>query len=138
MVAMPSFVDRPTIRFFEADQQRVVYHMWYLAYFEDARNAMLAERGASLRSLHADGLDLQIVHYELDWLGPVRYEDALAVVVEVATIGTTSFTLSYTAVVGEAPAVTGRAVYVVVRRGEGQTVPVPEALRAALRAGEAA
>ena len=135
---MPSFVHRPTIRFFEADQQRVVYHMWYLAYFEDARNAMLAERGASLRSLHTEGLDLQIVHYELDWLGPVRYEDDLAVVVEVPTIGTTSFTLSYTAVVGEAPAVTARAVYVVVRRGEGQTVPVPDVLRAALRAGEAA
>jgi len=135
---MTRFVHRPTIRFFEADQQRVVYHMWYLAYFEDARNAMLGERGASLRSLHTSGLDLQIVHYELDWLGPVRYEDDLAIVVEVSTIGTTSFTLSYTAVVGEAAAVTSRAVYVVVRRGEGQTVPVPQSLRAALRAGEAA
>jgi len=43
--AMPSFVHRPTIRFFEADQQRVVYHMWYLAYFEDARNAMPPSAG---------------------------------------------------------------------------------------------
>ena len=135
---MPSYVHRPTIRFFEADQQRVVYHMWYLAYFEDARNAMLAECGVSLRALHSDGLDLQIVHYELDWLGPVRYEDDLAIAVEVPTIGRTSFTLGYTALVSEQPAVTGQAVYVVVRRGEGQTVPVPEALRTALRVGEAA
>ena len=30
------------VRFLEVDQQGVVFHMWYLAYFEDARNAFLA------------------------------------------------------------------------------------------------
>ena len=51
---MSSFQHRPTIRFFEADQQQVVYHMWYLAYFEDARNEMLAD-GRDVVAFHQGG-----------------------------------------------------------------------------------
>ena len=129
---MSRHLHKPTIRFFEVDQQRVVYHMWYLAYFEDARNDLLSRRGMPLRSLHESGLDLQVVHYELDWSRPVRWEDDLVIAVEVGAIGTTSFRLNYAAMVRGQRTVTGQAVYVVINRSQGQTAPVPEQLRRVL------
>ncbi|HEY9474755.1 MAG TPA: thioesterase family protein [Mycobacteriales bacterium] len=129
---MVRHLHRPTIRFFEADQQRVVYHMWYFAYFEDARNDMLERNGLSLRSLLESGYDLQVVHFELDLLGAVRWEDELVIAVDVDRVGTTSFTLRYEALVNGLRQVTGRVVYVVVSRGEGHKTPVPEELRRVL------
>ena len=129
---MSRHLHKPTIRFFEADQQRVVYHMWYFAYFEDARNDLLSQRGMPLRSLHESGLDLQVVHYEMDWSRPVRWEDDLVIAVEVGAIGTTSFRLNYEALVQQQRAVTAQAVYVVIHRSLGQTAPVPEQLRRVL------
>ncbi|HEY9389754.1 MAG TPA: thioesterase family protein [Mycobacteriales bacterium] len=129
---MSRHLHRPTIRFFEADQQRVVYHMWYFAYFEDARNDMLARNGLSLRSLLDRGYDLQVVHFELDLLGAVRWEDELVVGVDVERIGTTSFTLGYEALVNGRRQVTGRVVYVVVSRGAGHKTPIPDELRKVL------
>jgi acyl-CoA thioester hydrolase len=131
---MPGHVHRPTIRFFEVDQQRVVYHMWYLAYFEDARNEMLAKRGLPLRSLQGLGLDLQVVHYELDWLGPVRWEDELRIVTDVANVRNTSFRLRFQAMVGERQAAVGESVYVVIDSVRGCPTQIPGPLRAALGA----
>lgn len=116
------------MRFFEVDQQKVVYHMWYLAYFEDARNAMLAERGLPLRGLQKMGLDLQIVHYELDWRAPVRWEDRLQILVDVVRIGNTSFRLRYEATAGERSAVVGEATYVVIDCESGRPARVPDRL----------
>lgn len=125
---MSGYVYRPTIRFFEADQQRVVYHMWYLAYFEDARNELLASRGLSLRALQRLGFDLQVVHYDLDWLGPVRWEDELEIVASVVKVGNTSFRMGFAATVADREAVVAEAVYVVVDRANGSPVPMPKAL----------
>jgi acyl-CoA thioester hydrolase len=135
---MSSYRHRPTIRFFEADQQQVVYHMWYLAYFEDARNEMLAEGGMSLRFIQESGLDLQVVHYDLDWALPVRWGDDLVIDVDTAEVGTSSFRLTYEASVEGRRAVAGEAVYVVVG-GAGQgAVPIPDRLRRVLSPGRAA
>ena len=135
---MSSFRHRPTIRFFEADQQQVVYHMWYLAYFEDARNEMLSEGGMSLRSIQEAGLDLQVVHYDLDWSLPVRWGDDLVIDVDTVAVGTSSFRLTYEASVAGRRAVSGEAVYVVVAGMGGGARPIPERLRQLLSAGRAA
>ena len=129
---MVRYTHRPTIRFFEVDQQRVVYHMWYLAYFEDARNAMFTHHGMSLRELNNRGHDVQIVHYSLDWVGPVRWGDDLTVSVQVDSLGTSSFTLRYEAAGADGKAVTASAVYVAVRRDLPGTVPIPPDLLTAL------
>ena len=135
---MSSFQHRPTIRFFEADQQQVVYHMWYLAYFEDARNEMLAAGGMSLRSIKEAGLDLQVVHYDLDWSRPVKWGDDLVIDVDTVAVGTSSFRLAYGASVAGQQAVSGEAVYVVIAGDGGGARPIPEQLRQLLSAGRAA
>lgn len=126
------FVYRPRVRFFEVDQQRVIYHMWYLAYFEDARNALLDARGIPLRALQAGGHDLQVVHYELDWAGPIGWDDDVEIVVEDLRRRTRSFAVGYSAWSGGVRAVSATAVYAVTDMTSRRAVPIPAELGRAL------
>lgn len=132
-----AFEYRPRVRFFEVDQQRVVYHMWYLAYFEDARNALLEDRGMSLRQLQVDGFDLQVVHYDIDWKAPIGWSDRLSIVVSDIACRSTSFTVEYRAQADEVIGVAATAVYVVIDPSSGRARPIPAPLRAALEGSNA-
>src|ERR671922_7578 len=61
------------VRYLEADQQGVVFNMWYLAYFDDAMAAFLAHGGLTYPDLMAAGWDVQLVHTDLGQ--PVRLVD---------------------------------------------------------------
>jgi acyl-CoA thioester hydrolase len=120
------------VRYLEADQQGVVFNMWYLAYFDDAMTGLLAHGGLSYPDLMAQGWDVMLVHTELDWLGPLRWGEPAAIDVELARVGTTSFTLAFVARSGDRVACRGETVYVTVETEDWTKVPVPEVLLAAL------
>jgi acyl-CoA thioester hydrolase len=50
---------RHQVRYFETDQQGVVFNMWYLGYFDEAMTAFLAEGGVAYADLLASGFDVQ-------------------------------------------------------------------------------
>ena len=127
----------PTVRFFEVDQQRVVYHMWYHAYFEDGRNELLVLLGASLSEIQRQGLDLQVVAFELEWLGPVRWGDQLCIGVEITKVGGSSLGIRYSASVGGDCRVKGEATYVLVSGTTARATPWPADLRESLASGGA-
>lgn len=127
------FAVSTSVRYLEADQQGVVFHMWYLAYFEDARNAFLAAIGVPLHELLELGCDLQVVHTQIDWQGSVHWGDEVQVTVAVARVGTTSFTLAFDAVVHGTILVTAQTVYVTINAA-GTKRGLPEQLRHALAA----
>ncbi len=120
------------IRYFEADQQGVVFNMWYLAYFEDARNALLERAGFSLTQLLASGHDIQVVRTEISWRGAVRWGDAVEVVAAVAALGRTSVTFDFAVRRTGEDVVSGRTVYVIVAADGSGKRPLPDALRHAL------
>ena len=120
------------VRYLEADQQGVVFNMWYLAYFDDAFAGLLAHGGLSYPDLMAQGWDVQLVHTELDWTGPVRWGDPLQIDVALARVGTTSFALRFAARVGDQAACTAETVYVAVETTGWTKVPVPPVLLDAL------
>ena len=121
-----------TVRYLEVDQQRVVFNMWYLAYFDDAMTGFLAARKAPYDDLFAAGLDVQLVHAEIDWTGGLGFGADAAIAVETDRIGRTSFTLRYTALRAGTPVATGRTVYVVVATDGSGKREVPGWLRDAL------
>ena len=127
-----AFSHRVDVRYLEADQQGVVFNMWYLAYFDDAMTALLAHGGLPYQQLIDAGWDVQLVHTELDWVGPLRWGEPAEVDVALARLGTTSFTLQFTVRSGERPACTGETVYVCVETEGWAPVPVPDVLRDAL------
>jgi len=120
------------VRYLEADQQGVVFNMWYLAYFDDAFAGLLAHGGLTYTDLMAQGWDVQLVHTELDWTGPVRWGDPVEIDVALARVGTTSFALQFVTRVGDRVACTAETVYVAVETTGWTKVPVPDVLRQAL------
>ena len=120
------------VRYLEADQQGVVFNMWYLAYFDDAFAGLLAHGGLTYTDLMAQGWDVQLVHTELDWTGPLRWGEPAEIDVSLARVGTTSFALRFAVRVGDRPVCTAETVYVAVATTDWTKVPVPDVLRDAL------
>ncbi len=124
-------------RYAEIDQQGVVFNGHYLTWFDEACTGLFDHLRVSYADLIADGLDMQVVHSEIDFRAPVRWQESVRVAVRCERIGTTSFTLGFT-VLGtdtsgdEQPRVCGRNVYVVVSTDDWAKRPVPERVRTAL------
>jgi acyl-CoA thioester hydrolase len=132
MARAEPFVHPIAVRYLEVDRQGVVFNMWYLAYLDDAMTAFLAASGLPYGDLLAAGFDVQLVHTELDWRGPLGFGDEAAVHVVVSHIGRTSFTLDFEVVSSDRTVVNARTVYVAVRTDEPGTCVLPPALRDAL------
>lgn len=123
-------------RYAEVDQQGVVFNAHYLTWFDEACTGFLDHVGIGYPELIGSGLDMHVVHAELDYLLPVRWRDAVRVTVTCERVGATSLTLAFSvlrrAADDEAVAVRGRNVYVVVSTADWEKRPLPDELRAAL------
>ena len=82
-------------RYAEVDQQGVVFNGHYLTWFDEACTGFLDHLGVTYPGLIASGHDIQVVHSEIDFKGPVRWRDSVRVEVDCERIGSTSFTLGF-------------------------------------------
>lgn len=82
---MPSFTHTETIRvrYGETDQMGVVWHGNYIAYFEVARTAALRVLGHSYRAMEESGVMMPVVEVGVTYQHPARFDDLLAVTVEI-------------------------------------------------------
>jgi acyl-CoA thioester hydrolase len=127
------FEHRVAVRYLEVDRQGVVFNMWYLAYFDDAMTALLADRGMPYQHLLDAGLDVQVVHTEMDWTGSVRWQEDVRVSVRATNVGTTSFSLSFEVRANGSSVCVGETVYVVVSTDGSGKQAIPPGLRRALQ-----
>lgn len=67
------------VRFQEVDALGMVWHGHYLTYCEEGRNAFGRARGFAYRDLLANGYVAPLVHVELDYLKPARFDQRLRV-----------------------------------------------------------
>ena len=124
-------------RYAEVDQQGVVFNGHFLTWFDEASTAYFDHVGVPITEFIAWGLDVQVVHAEIDFLAPVRWRDAVRVQTDCEAVGTTSFTLRFDVVRRgddgmDVTAVRGRNVYVVVSSDDWAKREVPAGLRQAL------
>ena len=63
----------------DTDQMGVVYYGNYLTLFERARNELMRACGYTYRECEADGVMLPVVHAEVDYRHPAKYDDLLVV-----------------------------------------------------------
>jgi len=63
----------------DTDQMGVVYYGNYLTIFERARNELMRACGYTYRECEAEGWMLPVVHAEVDYRRPARYDDLLEV-----------------------------------------------------------
>ena len=116
------------VRYFEVDQQGVVFNMWYLGYLDEAFGAFVTRNGITWEQVFDTGVDVQLVHTELDWSGSLRWGDEVSVRVELDSFGRTSFTMRFIVSNGAAgaPVLTATTVYVCVATdGSGSREPTP-------------
>lgn len=130
---MPApFRHRVDVRYYEVDQQGVVFNAWYLAWFDEAMMAFLEARGLPYAKMLGSGHDVMLVRTEIDWRGGVGWHDDVAIEVATARVGTTSFALDFVVHRGDEPRVSARTTYVVVATDDHAKRPVPRLLLDAL------
>ena len=131
---MDPFVMPWQARYFEVDQQGVVFNAWYLTWFDEAMTGYLAHHGLDAETLTREGLDFQLVRSEIDWRSGVRWGEAVELTARPGRIGTTSFDMHFTVRRDGHDTCTGKIVYVTVAPDGSGKRPVPAALRNVLRA----
>jgi acyl-CoA thioester hydrolase len=124
-------------RYAEVDQQGVVFNGHYLTWFDEASTAFFDHLGVPFTEFNAWGLDVQVVHAEIDYVAPVRWRDSVRVEARCESMGTTSFTLRFDVLRRggdgvEVAAARGRNVYVVVSTDDWAKRGIPAGLRDAL------
>lgn len=120
------------VRYFETDAQGVVFNMWYLGYLDEAMTGYLEHVGLSYGELTDEGLDVQLVHTEVDWAGSLSFGDRFEVAVRAEALGRTSFTLAFEVSTDGRVVASARTVYVLVGAdGEGSR-ELPDRIRLAL------
>jgi len=63
----------------DTDQMGVVYYGNYLTIFERARNELMRACGYTYRECEAEGWMLPVIHAEVDYKRPAKYDDLLEV-----------------------------------------------------------
>ena len=79
----------------DTDCGGVVYYANYLKYFERARTQYLEERGLSVARLMKEGTVFVVVHADVDYRSPARYDDRLSIETVVSDMTAASFTFSH-------------------------------------------
>ena len=76
---MKKIVTEYRVPYADTDQMGVVYYGNYLTLFERARNELMRACGYTYRECEAEGFMLPVVHAELDYRLPAKYDDLLEV-----------------------------------------------------------
>ena len=127
------FVHPWTVRYYEVDQQGVVFNGWYLHWFDEALSGFLAHAGLPYPDLLAAGHDVMLVRSEIDWKAGVTWNDPVGIGVRPGRLGRTSFDLHYSVLRdGDEVTCEARTVYVVVGTDGSGKRPIPDLLRRAL------
>jgi acyl-CoA thioester hydrolase len=120
--------------FSDTDAQGVVYYGRYLPYFDHART----EYHRHLGGFTTSGYELVMRASSIEYHAPARFDELLEIFVRVSRIGRTSVTYECAAcrLPDDALMVTGQQTLVLIEVESRRPTPVPDDLRAAVRAFE--
>jgi acyl-CoA thioester hydrolase len=123
------------VRYCETDGQEIVFNSHYLEYCDAAGTEYFRAAGIAPKEMvSVHQLDVVIVHAELDYISPARYDDLLNVYVRTSKIGRTSLTMHFEVRGQDDRQVLCRILikYVNYDRGTGKPAPVPPSVRDAI------
>jgi len=84
---MKDFYIEKKIYYHDTDCGGVVYYANYLKYLEEGRTEYCVSKGIDLKGQVEKGTYFVVVHTEIDYKAPARYQDALRVYAGVEKIG---------------------------------------------------
>ncbi|MBT8462520.1 MAG: acyl-CoA thioesterase [Gemmatimonadetes bacterium] len=92
---------RLRVRYAETDQMGRAHHMHYLAWFELGRTDLLRAAGVAYSKIEQEGVKLPVSHVEIEYRGPVRYDELVDVYTRVSGVRSRTVTFTYLAVRAE-------------------------------------
>jgi acyl-CoA thioester hydrolase len=116
------------VRYRDVDPLKHVDHVEYVAYMQEARIACLDDRF----DMTARGLDVIVVHVEVDYEAPVVLGDDVTVGVSLSAPGESSFRSDFEIRSGGDVAATGSTVQVVCDAETVEPVDLPDDWREAM------
>ena len=124
--------------FSDTDAQGVVYYGRYLPYFDHARTEYHRHLGTG--SMQVEGAEFVMRASSVEYHAPARFDDLIESFVRVRRIGVTSVTYEGAAIrlPDDSLMATATQTLVLVNLPTRRPTPVPEVLRAAIRAFEGA
>lgn len=113
------------VRFADTDGSTRIHYSAMLRYFDAAEHEFLRSIGLKYQDLQAAGVALPRVHVEGTYTGAVYFDDLVAVQVRVEKVGTSSFSLAFSASIGERPVANGRITIVALDLATQKARPLP-------------
>ncbi len=119
------------VRYCECDAQQVVFNGRYADYADIAATEFIRVAAGGFQTLLEQGIDNQVVSLKIDWQSSAKFDDVLALDVNVGHIGNTSYSLCtniFDYSTGR-PVATITVVYVVVDTEQYQKMAIPNSLK---------
>jgi acyl-CoA thioester hydrolase len=123
------------VRYAECDAQGHVFNAHYLAYLDVALTELFRASFGSYAAMFELGVDLVVVEARLSFRSPARFDDVLALEIEVARLGTTSMTTGHRIRRDGDVLLEGELVHVFVALEGHAKAPIPDAMRHELEPG---
>ena len=119
------------VRFRHCDPAGIVFYPRYFEMMNDLLEDWFAALEWDFETLHADKNEgVPTLKLEAEFLRPSRLGDELVFELELQRLGSSSFTLAYTATCENEPRLKARATLVYISNGDRlESVPLPQALR---------
>lgn len=95
-----AFTHEIRVRFVETDGMNIVHHSNYLAYFEEARVAFLADVGHPFTEWRDSGLESPVLESFVTYRQPLRFDDIFTVHLSLAAVTRATFQMAYLITVG--------------------------------------
>ncbi len=126
---------RSRIRFVDTDASGRIHYTALFRQFEAAEEEFFRSLGVSYSTEESRDLALPRVHVEADYSGPLRFDDEIDVVVDVARVGEKSYTLNFTVFLTQTgeEAARGSITAACMSKRSGRSHPLPQPLKEALQ-----
>jgi acyl-CoA thioester hydrolase len=129
------FVHRLRVRYGECDPQGIVFNANYLLYFDVAFTELWRAAVGPWQEMVTRGIDAVVAHAEVDFRGPARYDDELALSAQVVRLGRTALTTEIDVMRGEELLVAMRLRHVCVSAPTANESIAPQPWPEDIRAG---
>lgn len=122
-------------RFYETDLMGIVHHANYLKYYELGRVEWLRRRGSTFADWQARGHNFPVVDAQVSYKKPCRFDDDLALRLELVQLRSHSLKWTYTLTCGDELRTTGETRLACIDN-QGKLLRFDEAMIAMLTSGE--
>lgn len=135
MTPRAPFVWRSRIRFVDTDATARIHYSALFRHLEIAEDEFFRSLGLHYADRQPPDLSYPRVRVEADYLGPLRYDDSIAITVSTAKIGSSSYTLLFHVHLEDSGslAAKGQITVVCMSKRTQKAHPLPHDIREALQ-----